>query len=922
VKEQAKPGAPGRADIDVQLLELFRSELETNTRTLDAFADKNCESGAQLEPAVRAAHSIRGAARIAGFKPVALLAEAIENRFGALQKTRGVLSEEAVQTVRSAVNLFRSLSSLDPVRMAAEVTDKADQIKQLAEDVAKAPMSSDGTQAAGSAGAPPASASTVDMANSTSRQAACAPSDPVMLDLFKTELVNHTRTLEAGLVGLEQEQTSQKIEPLMRAAHSVKGAARIVGLDRLVGLAHAMEDLLSAAQHGKMTLSSQSIDLLLAGNDVFRAIAGAQLSAIPAVIAGRSAEIEVLADQLRGATRSAPDGIRDKSDTRDTSDREVTAVPSAVVDSSAPASDQAGGESLVRVLAENLNRLMGLTGEALIQAKATRIFSANWTKVKGWERELGSALEGLYDWAVSEDDISEDVRSRVIQAVTRLGQISDLERKNLEQFELFSARLEQLTDRLYSEVLTTRMRPFSEGVFAFPRMVRDLARDSGKRVRFETVGEATRVDRDILERLEAPLIHLLRNAVDHGIENPEERVAAGKPAEGVITLEARHASGLLHVSVKDDGRGIDAERLRQKVVQKRYVAPQVAATLTGPELLEFLFLPGFSTADVITETSGRGVGLDVVQSMAKEVGGSVQMDSTPGKGTVFHLRLPLTLSVTRTLVVEIASEYYALPLTRIDRIVAVPRDEIEVVEERQFYNLDGENVGLLEAAQVMQLPVSGHEDSRVHVVVISDRFNRYGLVVNRFVGEKDLVVLQLDPRLGRVPNISAAAILEDGVPVLILDTDDLVRSIDNLLTYQRPNRIGQQAAAAEESGKRILVVDDSLTVREVERRLLENSGYEVMVAVDGMDGWNMLQTSRFDLVISDVDMPRMDGIELVKRIKGSPQWRSLPVMIVSYKDRDEDKKRGLDAGANYYLTKSSFHDESLIKAVQDLIGTV
>jgi len=909
VKDQAKPGIPEQPDIDVQLLGLFRSELDTNSRTLET-ASQKCESGSELEAAVRAAHSIRGAARIAGLKPVAVLAESLEKRLGELQRAMTPLSGELAQSFNSSVNLFRSLSSLDPVRLAGEVTDKSEQIKQLAEEVSKA-------KAAERAKLQPNTAA--DDPTPTSSQFAC---DPVMLDLFKTELVNHTRTLEAGLVGLEQEQTSQRIEPLMRAAHSVKGAARIVGLDNLVRLAHAMEDLLSSAQHGKTALSSQSIDLLLAGNDIFRAVAGAQMTAMPELISSRSADIQQLAERLCGATEVAPSNASDTSDTRDTSDLNgpsVASVPAVPVEVAASEADQAG-ERLVRVLAENLNRLMGLTGEALIQAKATRAFSANWAKLKGWERELGSALEGLYDWAVRDDDISEDVRSRVIQSVTRLGQISDLARKNVEQFELFSARLEQLTDRLYAEVLATRMRPFSEGVFAFPRMVRDLARDTGKRVRFETVGEATRVDRDILEKLEAPLTHLLRNAVDHGIESPEERAAAGKQAEGVITLEARHASGLLHVSVKDDGRGIDAERLRQKVVKKGYVPAAVAATLSSAELLEFLFLPGFSTADVVTETSGRGVGLDVVQSMAKEVGGSVQMDSTPGKGTVFHLRLPLTLSVTRTLVVDIASEYYALPLTRIDRILAIPREEIQLVEERQFYSVDGENIGLLEAAQVMHLPESGRDASKVHVVVISDRFNRYGLVVNRFVGERDLVVLQLDPRLGRVPNISAAAILEDGVPVLILDTDDLVRSIDNLITYKRPNRIGQAAGAEEVSGKRILVVDDSLTVREVERRLLENSGYEVMVAVDGMDGWNLLQTSRFDLVISDVDMPRMDGIELVKRIKGSPQSKGLPVMIVSYKDRDEDKKRGLEAGANYYLTKSSFHDESLIKAVQDLIG--
>jgi two-component system sensor histidine kinase and response regulator WspE len=756
--------------------------------------------------------------------------------------------------------------------------------------------------------------------------------DPVMLGLFKTELENHTRILEAGLVDLEKDQTPQRIEPLMRAAHSIKGAARIVGLDRAVRLAHVMEDVLSAVQRGTLLLGADAIDLLLAGNDVYHQLAVAQTASIPQLLERETEQIARLSDSLgqvlSGAAAESPAPTPSATGQRPTPEP-LKAAPTSAAEAgeperaapaAAPATAEKSEESLVRVLAENLNRLMGLTGECLVQAKATRTFSSTLARIKVWQLELSSALESLYDWAAGEEELPEDIRARVMHSVTRSEQISDLLRKNIDQFELFSTRLEQLTDRLYSEVVATRMRPFSEGVFAFPRMVRDLAREKGKQVRFEIIGGGTRVDRDILEKLESPLTHLLRNAVDHGVENPEERVRQGKPPEALVTLEGRHSSGMLHVAVRDDGRGIDQEKIRKRVVENGYASEELAAKLNAVELLEFLFLPGFSTAEALTETSGRGVGLDVVQSMAKEVGGALQVDSAPGKGTTFHLRLPLTLSVLRTLVVEIASEYYAVPLTRIDRTVTASRENLQILEDRQFCTVDGEPLGLLEASQVLQLPVSAAQDARLHVLVVSDRLNRYGLVVSRFVGERDLVVLPLDARLGRVPNISAGAILEDGTPVLILDVDDVVRSIDNLVRHGRPGRIGRVQEAAETARKRVLIVDDSLTVREVERRLLENRGYEVVVAVDGMDGWNSVQTSRFDLVISDVDMPRLDGIELVRRIKSNPQLKAVPVMIVSYKDRDEDKVRGLDAGANYYLTKSSFDDETLIAAVRDLIG--
>ena len=349
---------------------------------------------------------------------------------------------------------------------------------------------------------------------------------------------------------------------------------------------------------------------------------------------------------------------------------------------------------------------------------------------------------------------------------------------------------------------------------------------------------------------------------------------------------------------------------------------ETASQLSETELIEFLFLPAFSTAEEVTEISGRGVGLDVVKNMVQQVGGTLRAESNKGEGMRFHMQLPLTLSVTRTLLVEIGGEPYAFPLARIDRALDVPQSDVEVVEDRQYIKFEDQSIGLIPAPQVLELEGAESAGENLSVVVISDRLSRYGLVVDRFLGERDLVVRPLDPRLGKTTDISAAALMEDGTPALIVDVDDLVRSMDNLISGGRLVKIGMVADQQEDwAPKRVLVVDDSITVREVERRLLENRGYRVEVAVDGMDGWNAVRTGLYDLIVTDVDMPRMDGIELVRQIKGDAELKALPVMIVSYKDRQEDRMLGLEAGADYYLTKSSFHDETLIEAVEDIIGS-
>jgi two-component system, chemotaxis family, sensor histidine kinase and response regulator WspE len=750
-----------------------------------------------------------------------------------------------------------------------------------------------------------------------------------LMELFRMEAESQTATLSAGLVSLEETSAAPEvIAPLMRAAHSLKGAARIVGLDAIVRVAHAMEDCFVEAQKGTLVLRPEHVDVLLRGVDLLAQVAQLGEAEVAVWQTEHADEVDALVTELN----SAKD---DRLPARAVVPLVVPPVePASVIApvredmADTPASPASGLEKgrdrVVRITAESLTRLLGLAGEALMQShRLVPLVDSLW-RLKGKQTGLLEALQDLEDRLASrEDSLTVVDRERLAKAKAQASEGLQKLGETVETIEEFSRQNEALSSRLHHEVLTSRMRPLAEGIRGFPRLVRDLARELGKQTRLEVIGETTGVDRDILDRLESPLNHLIRNALDHGIEMPEERRAAGKAAVGTIRLEARHRAGMLQIILSDDGRGINLERLRTKVVERELTTAAIANDLNEAELLEFLFLPGFSTKERVTEVSGRGVGLDVVHNMVRSVGGSVRVSARHGTDTRFVLQLPITVSVIRALLVEIAGEPYAFPLSRIDRIIMLDRNELRELEGKPHMMLDDHPVGLVEASIVLELS-AGHAHGtgeRLPVVIASDRSHRFGVVVDRFLGERDLRVSPIDPRLGKVPNISSSSVLENGWPVLIVDVEDMIRSIDNMLSGRRLGKLATEVVQQKvRAAKRVLIVDDSITVRELERQLLENRGYIVDVAVDGVDGWNAVRSAHYDLVVSDVDMPRMDGIQLVRQIKEDGRLRAIPVVIVSYKDREEDRIRGLDAGANSYLTKSSFHDRTFLSTVADLIG--
>ncbi len=750
--------------------------------------------------------------------------------------------------------------------------------------------------------------------------------DASLLELFSLEAEAQTQVLNAGLLALERNPTqADQLEACMRAAHSLKGAARIVGVEAGVSVSHVMEDCLVSAQEGRLYLLPEHIDALLQGTDLLMRIA------TPGDTSSGPDEVAAYLARLEGLLTAGPGTTQPTAPSMPLAEPEPAVAPapepmepapelpvSQVVRKGKRSGD--GGERVLRVTAERLNSLLDLSSKSLVETQRLKPYLATMQRLKRMQNQSIRALDDL-NTQLQGAGLGPDVQDALAQVQRLLVQTQHMLVQQTVELDEFGWQASQRAQLLYDTALACRMRPFADVLAGQTRMVRDLGRSLSKQVRLEIEGEKAQVDRDVLEKLEAPLMHLLRNAVDHGIESPERRILAGKPAEGVIRIRASHQAGMLVLELSDDGAGIDLTHLRRGIVERQLSPAETVAQLSEAELLSFLFLPGFSLRDTVTEVSGRGVGLDAVQHMVRQLRGSIELHQVAGQGSRFHLEVPLTLSVVRSLVVEVGGEAYGFPLAHIERTIDLPTTDIVQIQGRQHFWFEGRHVGLVAASQLLNRPKGQDAGDSLRVVVIRERDSVYGLAVERFIGERTLVVLPLDARLGKIQDISAGALLDDGSVVLIIDVEDMLRSVEKLLTTGRLERIDRSVRPLNEAvRKRILVVDDSLTVRELQRKLLSHRGYEVAVAVDGMDGWNALRAEDFDLLITDIDMPRMDGIELVTLLRRDSRLQSLPVMVVSYKDREEDRRRGLDAGADYYLAKASFHDDALLDAVVELIG--
>jgi chemotaxis protein histidine kinase CheA len=716
--------------------------------------------------------------------------------------------------------------------------------------------------------------------------------DPELLATFRAEVEERVASLQAGLLMLENHPSPrQVVAGLFRDAHTIKGSARMLGLTEVLAVAHNAEDLLGALREGRLPVRRDLIDLLLAACDgIAHALPGVE-DQVP------KEHLAALADAMQRAT-AGEDGVAIPHWTPDVGEEDE-------------AGDDAlrrGGDS-VRVTTAKVYELIDIVGEAELDARrlerASQAIDSITAVSSTWLRTLREAL--------AKSSPGGDAGLAMTRLIATDDQLLAAARDLSELVENAQGRLAQVRDG----AMGLAMVPVRRVVAGLPRVVRDLAADIGKDVRLVMEGEDVELDKQVLDGVSDALKHLVVNAVDHGCEPSAERILAGKPAHSTITVTARAAGGTVVIEVADDGYGIDDHDLRATAIARGVLMPD--STLSGPALHNMLFAPGFSTASEVTETSGRGIGLDVVRSAVEGLGGLVDLRTSPGVGTTFSLVLPVTLGVLRCLMANVGGERFALPVPGIVESLSLKTAVIHSLAGQPVVVRKGETLPLLDLGSALGVPGDRAPTSAV-VVRHGDR--QVAWAVDGLDGEREFVVKDLGPFLGRLPLVSGATIDGDGSVVCLVDLRELtVDSGDG-----RPSAYAAMidpATSADETAlrrPRVLVVEDSVGVRELERAILESAGYEVTTAVDGTDGASRLGDDPADLVLSDVEMPGMDGYALTRTIRRTRGWEQVPVVIMTSLSSDENQQAGLDAGASAYLLKTEFNQEQLVETVRRLVG--
>jgi two-component system chemotaxis sensor kinase CheA len=675
------------------------------------------------------------------------------------------------------------------------------------------------------------------------------------IDIFLREAEEHLSSLQKGLLLMEKEPgNTALVHELLRNAHTLKGSARMVGLEDTSAIAHRMEDILQDIDEGRKPVDGGVIDLLLQGTDA--------ISRMTAALAkGEESPVDV------EKFIAAFDRGESTTDAMKTCDQQE---PEALGDT-------------VRASVKTLDSLVNLIGELIINKKR---FEDKTRRLKSISRN--AHIEGLQEF---HHGFEEDV-----------------------------LYLDYLIQELHMQAMSLRMLPLKTITDSLQRQIRDLAKGQGKEIRLEVVGENIEVDRVLLESLKPMFIHILNNAVDHGIESPEIRQANGKNAKGLIRIVARHEGNSVRIDIRDDGRGMDPEKIKQAALRRGVIDKEEAALLRSDEALYLTLRPGFSTSEIVTDLSGRGVGMDVVSKNIEKVKGNLVLKSVVGQFTEINLQLPLTLSVIDVLMIQISGESFSIPLSYVQETIKIRSGDIATVGSKEVVSVRGATVPLVSLAAILGAPgkKSFSEMGKISAVVLKLRDHAIACTVEAILGSSEIVVKGLGDQLKNVKYVFGATILGDGSPSLILNVPDLFASAEGE-GGTAIRKAFEEIQAARIKGS-ILVVDDSITTRTMERSILISHDYQVQLAVSGEDALEKVANDRFDLVISDVEMPGINGFELTRRLRDMVEYRDVPVIIVSSLSRDEDKRKAIESGAQAYIVKGSFEQGALLDTVEALIG--
>ncbi len=743
---------------------------------------------------------------------------------------------------------------------------------------------------------------------------------------FSEEAGEHIAKINSSLLEYEKDTSNfDLLNKVFRSAHTIKGSSKILQLSYIADVAHKLEDVLDALRSKKISPSKELFSLFFRSVDLIsemveKTVAGQKdikdekgiCNELERLLEEKSFETSAgkpttpNTEQIETPTKKIKSSVKQpkkkKTESPENSPSTAENKPSEKI------TEPKTPEESIKVRAQKLDDSIKVMGEILSnhgRMKQGLIDLEEILKISKQYLENFNNSETISYKNSNSPSMPNQEISKLLHSKIKVHSSNMRDVMNIHGL---------LTEDLREKVLQLRMMPLSSAVETFPRLVRDLSASSGKEVDFILEGVDTEMDKRVIEKIGDPLLHMIRNSVDHGIEPPEERESKGKPRKGTLKVAARYEGGNVHIEISDDGGGIPIEKIKQKALQRNLLNKDELSNMSESEIANLIFEPGFSTSPIITDISGRGVGMDVVKGNIIELlNGSIQTDTFPDKGTCFTIRVPLTLAVMRILLFSISQTLFGFPVSSIREIIRVKKSEIIEVVNKQAIRLRDQIIPVTDLKKIIKLPQTEEEQENALILLLAMGNETIGVIVDNLISEEDMEVKPLPSHMRNSDLASGATITGKGDVVILLHVPKIVEKSKMIQEGKQTSR------PVQKEKQRILVVEDSVSTREIEKSILESYGYQVDIASDGIEGLEKTQNVKYDLILSDIEMPRLDGFSLVEKLRSDKEYKHVPIIIVSSRDREEDKRRGIEVGADAYIVKGNFDQSDLLATVQSLI---
>lgn len=919
-----------------KLFEIFKIECDEHIQKLNSgilTLEENPDNPGILGEILRDAHSLKGAARMIDFKSIEDISHNLETILGKIKKGEITLSTEITNLIFNSLENIAEIVKIISRGGKEDEVDVSSLIEQLKQVSKGEPISK-----------PAAKKQTVDEIPPLPPPSKGGDEGGVDMNIFMEETTDSYQLLVNSLIKIEKSpQNKKEIEAAYNQIHALKGSARMIKHNEMDSLSLAMEQILSGIMDKKIVITAPLISTLLSGADFIKIFIHQIGREMNPPYNWQNSDEDVPKDIDQKAFNKLVTAINLLNPTQTEISTKIPALKKGHKQSEEASATQT--KSTVRVSSEKLDRLMEEVGELLImklkaQQRVTRVQSIiNDCNSAKQALKKDKKLIHLNQAKLQNDDRLVRGTSPTVAPVPRTGVNNQILIEFEKKISYFYDRLDSLhrtlsddshqlsliIENLQDDIKNTRLLPFHTIMSAFPKMVRDIAFSENKKVKFEFSGGDVELDKYILEEIKSPLMHMLRNSIDHGIEPPDERIKSNKPEDGTIKIMLSQKGNNAIIEIIDDGRGMDVEELKNSAVKKGLYTEKEINQIKERQILNIIFQPGFSTSKMITDISGRGIGMDVVKATIEKLNGTIDIETLKHTGTRFILTIPLTLSITHAIKFLIGNEICYIPINMVERIIKVEEKNLPTIDGRLAVHYNGSTIPYVRMQQILDIPESdprlGHagtsdkEDAERLAVILKTGNTMAAFAIDRFIGEEDITIKGLGNYMKRVKNVSSVTIMSDGNIAPILNVTDMINTIQLRGITSARRKIEKTDTKKNLS---ILVVDDSIMTRTLEKNILESYGYDVVTAIDGQDAILKMQEKNFDVIVSDVQMPNMGGLELTEKIKQDNRYSKIPVILVTAMESDEDKKRGIQVGADAYIVKSSFDQSNLLTTIKRL----